>query len=155
MFWYGKSETQNNYADTSKIAILTFNETNFEFFKNCVHTNLSDQDIKDIEYLLQKFINEYNVEQAKQYNTYATEQKKVHLLLLLNLKLFKRQYVAVTNNIGDKIVWLNCFCSPGDKNWRKELIYSKGERMCNFNLTINLTKSKYFDFRLQPIKNGK
>jgi len=64
---------------------------------------------------------------------------------VIDLKKYKRQYIAVINSKGEKEVWVNCFCDTWKKNWRKELIFVLDGGNCYFNLKINLTKGEYYD----------
>lgn len=142
-------------ADTSTIAILHCYQVELDIFSNCNSVELTNKDLQTLDSLLKKFVTEYNAEQTRQYNLFADEAKKTEkILLLLDLKMFKRQYVATFNKAGEKVAWINCFCNSVYKNWRKEIIKSSGERMCNFKISIDLINKKYFDFRLLPLKNS-
>jgi hypothetical protein len=68
---------------------------------------------------------------------------------VIDLKRYKRQYIGVTNEKGEKEVWINCFCiDPHNPkmNWKKEFVMVKGGGNCYFNLKVNLTTKKYYDF---------
>ena len=149
-----QTTTQNIQADTSKIAIILCSSVNIENYQNCNPTELTSQDINKIESLLTRFIRDYNDAQKKQYNKLSAEAKSKHVLLTLNLDLFKRQYIPTIDENGDRVVWLNLFCNDLATDWHKEIIRSSGERMCNFKIHINLTKNKTFDFRLLYAKNS-
>jgi hypothetical protein len=153
-FSFGQSSPVDTNINTDTIAILNYNEGEFPFLKNCTQVNVSSDEVFVAETLLQKFISEYNKEQTRQYNSFTPEQQKGHILFLLDLKSFRRQYVPVINQSGEKEIWVNCFCNSLDKDWKKEVIKSSGERMCNFKIMLNLTLNKYHDFRLLPLKNG-
>jgi len=141
-------------VDTSTIAILPCYQVDLEIFSNCNSAELTNQDLQTIDTLLKEFVVQYNVEQTRQFNLFTPEAKAKHVLLLLDLKKLRRQYVGTINPAGEKVVWLNCFCNSLGKNWRKEIIKSSGERMCNFKISINLTNKKHFDFRLLPLKGS-
>lgn len=153
-FSFGQSSTVDTNLYTDTIAILDYNESEFPFLKNCTQANVSGDEIFVAEILLQKFISEYNKEQTRQYNSFTPEQQNGHILLLLDIKSFRRQYVPIINQSGEKEIWVNCFCNSLDKDWKKEVIKPSGERMCNFKIMLNLTLNKYYNFRLLPLKNG-
>jgi len=140
--------------DTSKIAILPYDNAEYSHLERCKETDLTYEDLKDIEYLILKFRDDYNAEQIKQYNDLVKKQKKPHIPLFLDIQKFRRQYIAVVNCKGETEVWINCFCNSSNIDWHKEVVKSETERMCSFKLTINLTKSKSYNFRLNPFKNG-
>jgi hypothetical protein len=150
---YGQSRV-NFTVDSSKIAILPCHRVNLDVFINCNSAELTSHDLQKIDSLLKMFVVEYNTEQTRQYDLFAPEAKPRHILLLLDLNMLKRQYVATINSSGEKVVWVNCFCDSRGKNWRKKIITSSGKRMCNFRISINLTTNKSFDFRLLPLKNS-
>ena len=151
---FGQNTAVDINLDTQTIAILNYNESEFPFLKNCSQANLTNDEIVVADTLLQKFIGEYNKEQTRQYNSFTPEQQKGHILLLLDLNKFRRQYVPVINQSGDKEIWVNCFCNNMGKDWKREVIKSSGERMCNFKIMLNLTQSKSYNFRLLPLKNS-
>jgi hypothetical protein len=103
-------------AKTETIALFTYNETEFPFLKNCNQATLSNEELLVADTLLQKFIAAYNKEQARQYNLFTPEQQNGHVLLLLDLNNFRRQYVPITNQSGEKEVWVNCFCNSIGKD---------------------------------------
>ena len=154
-FSFGQSTAADPNYNPQTIAILNYNDSEFPFLKNCSHVNLTTADMLLADTLLVKFIDEYNKEQTRQFNSFTREQQKGHILLLLDLNKFRRQYVPIINQSGDKEIWVNCFCTNMGKDWKKELIKSSGERMCNFKMMLNLTLRKYYNFRLLPLKNGK
>ncbi len=114
--------------DTSMVAILPFDTIQYWVFKNAKQTDLSIKDLIIIENLLTDCIAEYNPKQEQQFN----ELKSNNLELSFNIKHFvidleryKRQYMAVINDKGEKEVWINCFCNSWEKDWRNEIIIVK------------------------------
>jgi len=153
-YCFGQSTAVDTNYNSGKIAILNYNETEFPFLKNCRQASLASNEFTLADEILQIFISDYNIEQTRQFNSFTPEQQKGHILLLLDLNAFRRQYVPVINQAGEKEIWVNCFCNSLDKDWKKEIIKSSGERMCNFKIMLNLTLNKYHNFRLLPLQNG-
>lgn len=136
-----KQKAKNILSDTivnlNNIAVFPYSENQF-IFKNSKDYNLTNQDLKEIEVLLQKSIIDYN-ETHKNYLLRVNEP-------LINLQNYKRQYVAVINSNNEKEVWINFVCNRNNANWKKYIIEVDDGGSCYFNLKINLTKKKFYDF---------
>jgi len=118
----------------SNSVILKFDSTSNYFypssFKNVKSSNLSFAEIAKTDELT------YNC--LREYDEYIND-----------LTGYRRQYVPVINDKNEKIVWVNYFCSTLQftEKWKKEPIMMNIDgSTCLFNLTINLTKSEYYDF---------
>jgi hypothetical protein len=136
------------HVDHSVFAILPFDTTQNWVFKDSKPAELTNADLTEIEKLLREFIDCYNLEQERQYNETKTRYSSLEINpedFIIDLKKYKRQYIAVTNNKGEKEVWVNCFCDTWKKNWRKELIFVLDGGNCYFNLKINVTKGEYYE----------
>lgn len=132
----------------SVFAILPFDTTQDWVFKDSKPAELTTADLAEIEKILREFIDSYNLEQERQYNETKTRNSSLEIDLkdfIIDLKKYKRQYIAVTNYKGEKEVWVNCFCDTWKKNWRKELIFVLDGGNCFFNLKINLTKGECYE----------
>ena len=111
-------------------------------------TELKEEDLLWIEKLLATCIDTYNEEKAAEIAHIRTEFPERNIkekYILLDLPRYKRQYVAMMNKEGEKIVWVNAFCDDWDQNWRKELMFVLDGGNCYFNLKINLTTRTCFD----------
>jgi len=148
-------ETPKVRVDTSVIAIMKIDSSTYNVFRhfyNLKSTELTNNDLEKIETVLLRFTEEYNSEQEKRYEeTKAkiaakypnSEIDKTHFIIDLNQ--YKRQYYAITNEKGEKEVWINCFCDSWGRNWREELILVLDGGNCYFNLKINLKTEQYYD----------
>jgi len=137
-------------VNTSIIAILPFTASHLSF-KDCNPLTLTNNDLIDIEKLLRQFVEDYNPERERQYNEIITNNPGVEIdkkNFIIDLTRYKRQYIAMTNDKGEKEVWINCFCSTSNKNWRKESVFVCDGGNCYFNLKINLTTGKYRELRV-------
>lgn len=85
-----------------------------------------------------KCISEYNT------NLMATSEiaeEYLHNYLIMDISEYKRQYLPLINENGDKVVWVNSFCSiPEGWNWHTDILGTNDGGNCYFNLTLNLTK---------------
>ncbi|MBC7875170.1 MAG: hypothetical protein H7Y01_14295, partial [Ferruginibacter sp.] len=118
--------------DTAVYAIITFDEKQTYLFRNARAGNLSAGEIEIIEVLLGEVVTQYNKEvQGKSGQIKPLEK-------------YKRQFVPVMNQRGEKEVWVNCFCGSWD-NWQQELVMVDGGGSCFFNVKINLSEKKTYD----------
>jgi hypothetical protein len=122
-------------ADSSNSVVLKYDSSSCNLMpkicKDAKPTNLSIDEINEIDKL-----------------TYDCITKcKEHLL---DLNKYKRQYVPVINDKGEKIVWVNYFCDD-NSYWMKEpvVVCDGGEYF--FQLTVNLTTKKYYDFSVNGL----
>ena len=140
---------KNDYTfDSSIVAILMFDTTEYWVFKDSKPMDLTSDDLQKIETILNKCINDYNPEQERQFkeiNDKHPEYKLDKKNFTIDLTRYKRQYVAVINSKGEKEVWVNCFCHTWNKNWKTNLIIVNDGGNCYFNLKINLTTGQYYE----------
>jgi hypothetical protein len=132
----------------SNIAILPFDSSQYWVFNNAQNIELSDSDFEIIERLIVECINEYNHVQDQHYNEFKNiypESKIKKNSFIIELKRYKRQYIAVINENNEKEVWVNCFCNNLGINWKKNLVFVLDGGNCFFNLKINLTKEICYD----------
>lgn len=134
---------------TPEYVILKYDSTMHWLFKDSKPAELNSTEIKAIELLLLKCIDAYNPKQLKKYEKIIKENPgsnfpKTHLII--DLKRYDRQYIAVFNSNGEKEVWVNCFCVISSNYWKKHIRLVKDGGNCYFNLKINLTKKSYYDF---------
>lgn len=143
---YQKAKPSLTSADTSVIAVLPFDTAQTWLFKGCKQENLSTADFEMIDSLLTRCVDTYNKEQ----DLICKERKQIKNYLL-DLKKEKRQYIAVINGKGEREVWVNCFCSKGNRNWKMEIILVEDGGVCYFNLKINLSTKRYYDLSVNGI----
>ena len=144
-----KQETpQEILVDTSRIVIIQHDSTDNWAFNDGQPAELTSDDINKIERLIGICINEYNIPQQKRYDEEKRKYPEYELRIenyIIDLKRYKRQYVATTNSKGEKEVWVNCFCRTDVENWRKGILIVKDGGNCFFNLKINITKETFYD----------
>lgn len=100
--------------------------------------DLTNEELCKVERLLIDCINTNNVKQdtTKPFSEF------------IDLKRYKRQYVAFIDSKGQRKVYVNCFCVDdwGFDYWKKYLVRVADGGSCFFQLTINLSKLKYEQF---------
>lgn len=136
-------------VDKSQIAILKYDTIQSWIFKNGITTNLSDNDLMIIEKNIRKCTSEHNLIQIKEFNRLDSINPNLNLDLnnfKIELERYKRQYMPIINNQGEKIVWINFFCNEYNIDWKNEIVFVMDGGNCYFQLKVNLDKDNYFDF---------
>jgi hypothetical protein len=137
-------QTPKIQIDTSVFVILPLDTTWVSLSGK--PADLTTQDLIDIERLLKKCVEGYNVEQEKQIqeiNHKNPEHKRDKKDFVIDLTRYKRQYMATRNSRGEKVVWINCFCDQWDKHSRTSAYIVMDGGNCYFNLKVNLTQGTY------------
>ena len=115
-----------------------------------INPEITKAEMKRTDSLLNIAVNRYNIDAEKEYFQLKKTNPGLQFTLdnfTINLRYYKRQYVARYNSIGEKEVWVNCFCNtPDNDNWLMFITYVCDGGKCYFNATINLSQNKYVDF---------
>ena len=130
---YGQIEISNLTSDSSRYTILKLEDVSSSLFENCENSNLTDLDFQKMENILKACISNYN-------------QNISIFDIPIDLSRYKRQYVAVINKKGEKVIWINCFYSNAFDKWKTEVVHVNDGGNCFFNIKINLTTGKYYEF---------
>lgn len=143
----GKKTARNfDKRDTSLIVLIHYDTTMNWIFRNCKSYNLTETDKRILNNILIKAAYEQNIEQRKLVNRIKGQHPKSEIneeFWIIDLNKYKRQYIAVINNKGEKEVWVHCFC--GDYNSNKVSIM-RDAGSCDLQLKINLSTNTYYDF---------
>jgi hypothetical protein len=134
--------------DTSIIAILTY-DTSFYIFEDGVKAQLTADDITKIDLLMSSIIAEINEDQSRMFDNkellFMTDDLRKEDILV-KLRDYKRQYVTVLRDNGDKEVYVNCFNKRINKDtWRKNIIDGLGGGTNFFSVYINVTRNNYYE----------
>jgi len=140
--------------DTSLIAVLPLDTAQCWVFKDCSPADLTNDDLIQIERLLRDCIDKYNSVQEKRFSEIKAKYSghifyKEHFVI--DIKLYRRQYIAVTNKAGEREVWINCFCDKDEAYWKTGIVEVLDGGNCYFNLRINLTKGIYFELMVNGV----
>lgn len=99
--------------------------------------DLNQRDLAVIDQQINRAVRDYN-------------NQKVNTSI--DLKNYKRQYVAYTNSKKQKEVWVNCFCQNGDNDeWKSEIIEVRDGGNCYFNLKVIISQKIYIEFSVNGI----
>ena len=147
------AKVQNPRADTMTVdtsAIAQLPPNGLFPFEGAKEATLNSQELQQIEAILFLAVRTYNARRAKQFAKHKQKYPNDTLdkqQFLIDLAQYKRQYVAVINQQGQKEVWVNCFCSV-NFDWKQEIVKVLDGGKCFFHLNINLTQEKYYDFAI-------
>ena len=124
-------------------------------FKGYKEGVLKPDDFNLIDTKLIEFVEEYNGIKKKDEKTFVTKYLLPNSLngshsQLIYLPSYKRQYICVIDKKGDKIVWVNCFCSE-QAYWKTKVVSVEDGGRCYFNLKINLTKKMKYDVMVNGV----
>jgi len=130
--------------DTASIAILPFQELPSWIFDS---TYVSDT-------LLQAelfFIDEYVTRSVEDFNNWQIlNNSKSPWNIDLDKWRYRKQIIVARNRMGEKEVWVNCFCDSHYDSWRSSLVKVEDGGTCHFNFKVNLTLKKFYDFHVNP-----
>lgn len=83
----------------------------------------------------------------QQINCAVRDYNNQRVNTIIDLKNYKRQYVAYTNSKKQKEVWVNCFCQNSDNDeWKSKIIEVRDGGNCYFNLKIIINQKIYTEF---------
>ena len=136
---YGQKKPSLNYV------IIPFGiNTPYLFPADSKNATLTKTDIAEIEKLLKTSISDYNKHQKEEAQKKGIAKGSPgENDLLIDLRQYKRQFVAILNDKKEKEVWVNCLCETDGEDWRNKPITHDGGGKCYFYLKMNLTLHKY------------
>jgi hypothetical protein len=111
---------------------------------------LTKMDLETINQQLKIAVRDYNIQREEYLKKLKIEDPTTTLRLddlVIDLKNYKRQYVAYLNSKKQKEVWVNCFCSNRDSpEWKFKRVQVEDGGKCYFNLKIMLEQKTYSEF---------
>ncbi len=140
--------------DNSKVVILEFKPNDYWIFKKATSIKLNNNEISKIEKTLHKIVENYNFDQRQKFKEYQTKNPNGTLKLsqlTIDLSNYKRQYIAVKNEKGEKEVWINMLCHDLLGKWQTEIVDVCDGGNCYFNFKINLTKNIYYELMFNGV----
>jgi hypothetical protein len=140
-------ESSHFQLPDSTYVILDYKSDWHWIFKDAKLTTLSDNELDEIEKIIEHAVKENNEQQREsleKHNTEYPDNQWTETGFELKTKGFKRQYVTVINDKGQKEIWINFFCDNwGSENWKSDLMEVNDGGNCYFNLKVNLEKKTY------------
>lgn len=116
---------------------------------------LTKNDLAIIDQQIKVAVSDYNFEREKYLQKVRLEDTTTTIKredFFIDLKNYKRQYVAYINAKRQKEVWVNCFCSnEGNDEWKSKIIEVRDGGKCYFNLRIIVEQKRYYEFIVNVI----
>ena len=137
--------------DKTDYSILTIEPKNGWIFKNGKLSDLSQSELIEAEKILKKVVEKSNETQKRNlkiHNEKYPENKWTETGFELDLNKFQRQYWPVINENGEKIVWINFFCSDNEPISTDNIVMVMDGGNCYFNIKINLTNKTYSELSI-------
>ena len=126
-----KLQTEPKTDSSDLYTIIKFKaDHSYLFPKNYKNTSLTKTDILALDSITNSARLEYNSSLGKK-----------HSLRIKDFKEYRRQFVAVTNIKGQKLVYVNCFrgWQSFEEKWKIEILMVSDGGSNFFNLIINLS----------------
>ncbi|MGY5353441.1 hypothetical protein [Wenyingzhuangia sp. IMCC45467] len=144
-------QTEFNLTE-SDFVILSFKTDWYYIFKNVKPTELTQSELIEIEKVLKTVIVDNNNQQKIrliEHNKKFPKYQQTETGYELKLDGYKRQYVPIINEKGEKKVWINFFCDNfGADNWKTEIVEVLDGGNCYYSIKINLKTKQYYDLRI-------
>ena len=132
-----------NKIGGAEFTIIQFEKSGWVPFENAIPSDLSYTELIEIE----NIIGERVVIHTESFNRKNPED--------INRKrdyIFFRQYVPVTLENGDKVVWVNFACEIFEKEkWKNEVLIVMDGGPCFFQLKVNLTNGTYYEYYVNGV----
>lgn len=107
-------------------------------FKNATSSSLSRNEIEQIENIIKERIENHK----DSFNDWVNDYLETNTPIF-----FKRQYVPVILENGNKAVWINFLCSLSNhEDWKEKLIIVDDGGPCYFQVKVNLARKEYYEF---------
>ena len=137
---------RNAVVDTTDgqqyIAIIKYDEDKPDI-------KLSPEEMHVIDSLLKIAVDEYNrnTKQWMKENKITVKSESELRRYIINLRYYKRQYVAYLNTKGRREVYINCFCiNDFEDEWKERVVEVEDGGRCFFRVWIDLDGKSYFNF---------
>jgi hypothetical protein len=137
------SQTASLSYDTSRIAIIPFEKSMIWIFAGGYKAaKLTQTDITEIDEMYNKSIINFNSKLSGNGKAFTIDPKPSN---------YRRQYICVINEKGQKEVFVNCFCDSFDHDWKNEVIEVADGGNCYFNFKINLATRNQYEFSFNSV----
>lgn len=146
--------------DSLDYVVFTYDSSTYSlywnFSKNLRPVALTKEEISQAELLILKQIDLYNqsrTEEFHQMNTkYPDYNFQIETFIIENPAKYARQYIPAINSDGEKILYVNAFCSLQEHDyWKKGLVEVMDGGECYFQMIINLTKEEVVEFNVNGV----
>ena len=143
--------------DSLDYVVLTYDTAkNWMFPKDVRPAELTKEEISRAEFLMLKQIEKYNQIRTEEFHQldekHPNHNIQLETFIIENPAKYARQYIPVTNSDGQKLVYINAFCSKqGHDYWKTDLVWVMDGGDCYFQVMINLTTNEVVDFSVNGV----
>jgi hypothetical protein len=134
-----------NVVGTEKVnlnyTVIQYDSTINWVFKNSIQADLNKDEITLVTEILTDCLDNHN-------SNLKTRNKNSKRSDLIEIDDYNVQLVPIYNQKGEKEVWVNCFCRNSNEEWNEHIVFVLDGGKCYFNLKINLTLKKYYEFQV-------
>ncbi|MBW7868824.1 MAG: hypothetical protein H3C31_10905 [Brumimicrobium sp.] len=142
--------TSTTIKDTSQIAIIPYDiKKHFWIYDQAQATDLSKEELVQVETIFQNIVAKYNIDMKKRIRKETNDSNEIeNSELYIVPDTYKRQYLPVITQDGEKEVWVNCFCKNFGDSWKHNVIQVFDGGKCYFNVKINLKYGTAYHFKV-------
>ncbi|GEM_PF-715684 len=152
----GENENLLFKLDSTRFCVFEYNSGyHWIFPENSIKCELTNEDLKIAEQLLNQEIKKFN-EEGEIRSFYLKEKFPDRHLnerqFSIKLEEYRRQYIIATSPTGDRILHINLFCgTEGFEFWREEYVSVDDGGNCFFQVLINISKMKLLDLSVNGV----
>jgi hypothetical protein len=150
-------ETPSINIDSLEYIVLPYDTAKFQMFPTQVRpAELTKAEISQAEVLMLDQVEKYNQKRTQDYYKIKTKYPdynfQIETFIIENPAHYARQYISVINSDGQKIVYINAFCSlQGHDYWKADLVDIMGGGDCYFQTMINLSTKEVLNFSVNSL----
>jgi len=146
-----EKKVQNEIAsfnlDSADFTVLMYTSDWYGLFENAQPSSLTENELIEIEEILKRAVYENNEQQKENLKAHNLKYPKyiwTETRFELTLGGYRRQYMPIINENGEKEIWVNFFCgSFGSAKWETDPVIVMDGGNCYFSLIVNLTTKSY------------
>ena len=133
----------NNLGD-DQYTVIEYGNNHWKFmFDNCTPSDLNYDEILEIESIIGQKISEHKKLMSEWDEELSDAESEI---------TFRRQYVPVILDNGEKAVWINFLCGSNHfEDWKENLVIVSDGGPCFFQLKVNLNRKEFYDYRYNGI----
>ena len=128
----------------------------WRFSKDYRPAELTKEEISQAEFLMLKRIEEYNQVRTQKFHEMDTKYPEynfqIETFIIENPTKYARQYIPAINSDGEKILYINAFCSlQGHDYWKNSLVEVMDGGECYFQVIINMETKEVVEFSVNGV----
>jgi len=137
----------------SSYVILTDSSSAYKIFKNKRVSTLDKKEIDEIESMVLENVKYHNANEEIFFKKVVLNNPNSNYnksnFFIEDITKYKRQYLAVSNDLGEKEVYVGFFCEIDADDmdaWKEKIFIVHDGGNCFFHIKLNLTKHICYEF---------